>query len=108
MSGTKGYVQVDDFVLPYFGNEVAFEVGNHNFAADGCFFNMEKFFHRHAVSEYSNNNRNSQEAELFRTFAGLVRSGKCDGYWPEIALKTQRILDAALKSAHNGGAAVAP
>ena len=41
VSGTKGYVQVNDFVLPYFGNEVAFEVGNHNFAVDGCFFNME-------------------------------------------------------------------
>ena len=108
VSGTKGYVQINDFVLPYFGNEVAFEVGNHNFAVDGCHFNMEKVFHRHAVSEYSNNTRNSQEAELFRTFAGLVLSGTCDSYWPEIALKTQRVLDAALKSAYNGGMAVSP
>ncbi len=108
ISGTKGYAQVNDFVLPYFGNEVAFEVGNHNFAAEGCHFNMEKFSTRHAVSEYSNNTANSQETELFRTFSKLALSGKCDSYWPEIALKTQRVLDAALKSAHNGGAAVTP
>ena len=50
----------------------------------------------------------SQEAEMFRTFAGLVLSGKCDGYWPEITLKTQRVLDAALKSANNGGNPIAP
>ena len=108
ISGEKGYAQVNDFVLPYFGNEVAFEVGNHNFAAEGCYFNMEKFFTRHAVSEYSNNTPNSQETELFRTFGKLALSGKCDSYWPEIALKTQRVLDAALKSAHNGGTAVSP
>ena len=108
ISGTKGYAQVNDFVLPYFGNEVAFEVGNHNFSTEGCDFNMEKFFTRHAVSEYSNNTPNSQETELFRTFSKLVLSGTCDSYWPEIALKTQRVLDAALKSAHTGGAAVTP
>ena len=108
VSGTKGYVQVNDFVLPYFGNEVAFEVGNHNFAVEGCFFNMEKVFHRHAVSEYSNNNAASQEAEMFRTFGTLALSGKCDSYWPEITLKTQRVLDAALKSANNGGNPIAP
>ena len=108
VSGTKGYVQVNDFVLPYFGNEVAFEVGNHNFAVDGCHFNMEKVFHRHAVAEYSNNTRNSQETELFRTFADLVLSGTCDSHWPGIALQTQQILDAALKSAHNGGVSVSP
>lgn len=108
VSGTKGYVQVNDFVLPYFGNEVAFEVGNHAFAIDGCHFNMEKVFHRHAVAEYSNNTRNSQEAQLFRTFADLVLSGTCDNHWPNIAFQTQQILDAALKSAHNGGVAVSP
>lgn len=108
ISGTRGYAQVNDFVLPYFGNEVAFEVGNHNFAVDGCHFNMEKFLHRHAVTEYSNNTSNSQETQLFRTFSDLVLSGKCDSYWPEIALKTQKVLDAALNSAHSGGAVVVP
>ena len=108
VSGTKGYVQVNDFVLPYCGNEVAFDSANHNFVGDGCYFNMEKVFRRHAVPEYGNNHRTSQEAGLFRNFSALVLSGKRDNYWPEIALKTQQVLDAALKSAQNGGVAVAP
>jgi predicted dehydrogenase len=108
VSGTKGYLAVNDFVLPYFGNEVSFETGRHNFAADGCFFNMEKSLRTHSLPEYSNNTKNAQETALFRNFADLVLSGKTDPFWPEVALKTQRILDAALKSAHQQSAAVAP
>lgn len=108
ISGTKGYLLVNDFVLPYFGNEVSFDVGNHNFAAQGCFFNMEKHLKTHQLTEYSNNTPNAQETALFRNFASLVLSGQRDAFWPEVALKTQRILDAALKSAHADGAAVAP
>jgi len=108
VSGTNGYLQLDDFVLPYFGNESTFEVGNHNFAVDGCRFNMEQYFHRHAVAEYSNNMSDSQETEMFRKFSKLVLSGKPEAYWPEITLKTQQVMDAALKSAHNGGVAVNP
>lgn len=108
VSGSNGYVQVNDFVVPYFGNEVEFQVANHKFAVDGCRFNMEKGFQRHTIAEYSNNNRNSQETQQFRTFADLVLSGTRDSYWPNIALQTQQILDAALKSAHNGGIAVSP
>jgi predicted dehydrogenase len=108
ISGTKGYLQVNDFVLPYYGNEVSFDVGNHNFAADKCFFNMEKSLRTHSLCEYSNNAKNAQETSLFRTFSGLVLSGQRDSFWPEVALKTQRILDAALKSANSDGAAVTP
>ncbi len=108
VSGSKGYLQVNDFVLPYFGNEVTFDVGNHNFAADGCYFNMEKHLKTQSLSEYSNNHPNAQETELFRSFAKLVLSGKCDPFWPDVALKTQKVLDAALKSANSGGAAVKP
>jgi predicted dehydrogenase len=108
VSGSKGYLQINDFVLPYLGNEVSFEVGNHNFAADGCVVTMEKHLATKSLSEYSNNHRNAQETGLFRTFADLVNSGKRDEFWPDVALKTQRILDAALNSANNGCSAVAP
>jgi predicted dehydrogenase len=108
VSGTKGYLAVNDFVLPYFGNEVSFDVGNHNFAADGCIFNMEKHLATKSLPEYSSNHRNAQETSLFRTFADLVLSGKRDHFWPDVALKTQRILDAALKSANSGTNAVTP
>lgn len=108
VSGSNGYLQVNDFVLPYFGNEVTFDVGNHKFSADGCFFTMEKYLKTHQLPEYSNNAKNAQETALFRTFGDLVLSGKRDPFWPEVALKTQQILDAALKSAHNGGGSVKP
>ncbi|MFN9718912.1 MAG: Gfo/Idh/MocA family protein [Planctomycetota bacterium] len=108
ISGSRGYLQVNDFVLPYFGNEVSFDVGNHNFVADGCFFNMEKHLRTISLSEYSNNHRNAQETELFRVFSKLVLSGKCDPFWPDVAMKTQRILDAALKSAKSDHVAVQP
>ncbi len=108
ISGTKGYVQVNDFVLPYYGNEVAFDVANHNFAANGCYFNMERYFRRVAVPEFSNNAPNAQETQLFRKFGELVLSGKQDPWWPEIALKTQKVLDAALLSAQQDGKPVRP
>ena len=108
VSGTKGYLEIDDFVLPYFGNEVSFDVGNHAFAAHGCYFNLEKHLQTHLLREYSNNAENAQETALFRNFGELVLSGKRDAFWPEVALKTQLILDAALKSARAGGGAVLP
>lgn len=99
ISGTKGYLSLNDFVLPYFGNSVSFETANHQFVADGCFFNMERHQKVHSLHEYSNNHANAQETELFRKFAGLVLSGERDEFWPDVALKTQLVMDAALKSA---------
>ncbi|MEZ6061013.1 MAG: Gfo/Idh/MocA family oxidoreductase [Planctomycetaceae bacterium] len=108
VSGTKGYLNVSDFVLPYFGNTVSFEVANHNFVANGCHFDMERYSRQVSVNEFANNKPNAQETALFRNFAALVLSGKRDSYWPEIALKTQQVLDAALRSARNGGESVVP
>lgn len=108
ISGARGYLHVNDFVLPYLGNELSFEVASHNLVFDGCRFNMERWSRRPGVREYSNNMPNSQEARMFRTFAELVLTGRRDPEWPAIALQTQQVLDAALKSAQLGGAAVNP
>jgi predicted dehydrogenase len=106
VSGTKGYMQVNDFVLPYYGNTVSYEVANHDFTSDGCRFSMERYSQQVSVKEFSNNAANAQETKLFRNFATIVLSGKTDDHWPEITLKTQQVLDAALKSAHNDSAPV--
>ncbi|MFN5197443.1 MAG: Gfo/Idh/MocA family protein [Planctomyces sp.] len=108
ISGTKGYLAVNDFVLPYFGNEASFDVGNHNFAADGCYFNMERHLSVRSVSEYSNNHKNAQETALFRNFSELVNSGRRDPFWGQAALQTQQVLDAALRSANSGCGPVNP
>lgn len=102
ISGSKGYVQMKDFVLPHYGNEISFTVGNDSFVKDGCFFNWEKHERTISSSEYSNNHPTAQETSLFRNFAALVLSEKRDSFWPEVALKTQRIMDALLESAHSG------
>jgi predicted dehydrogenase len=103
VSGTKGYLHVDDFVLPWFGSEVSFQVNNAVFNIRGCDFNMEEHTRRMAVAEYSNSAENSQETNLFRNFADLVLAGQPDPRWGEISLKTQKVLDACLRSARDGG-----
>ena len=103
VSGSKGNLLVRDFVLPFFGSEASFDVTNAVFRASGCNFNMEGHTRRESVAEYSNSAANSQETNLFRTFGQLVLEGRRDDHWGEIALKTQQVLDACLRSAHNDG-----
>jgi len=99
VSGTKGHVVVPDFVLPYFSNEIGFTLSKPAFEVDGCNFTMERHDQSFGVAEYSNNHANAQETHLFRNFAELVLNGKVDEFWPEAALKTQKVLDACLTSA---------
>jgi predicted dehydrogenase len=107
ITGTKGLVHLNDFVLPFFGSEVNFSISNPLFDVRGCDFRMEPRTHRVATSEYSNSDPTSQETNLFRNFAQLVLSGKLDDSWPEIALRTQRVMAACYESAQNGGSEVA-
>ena len=99
LSGTKGYLHMPDFVLPFFGSDVGFEVTNSVFNVRGCDFNMEPRVQRIAVNEYSNSRPNAQEANLFRNFAQQVQSGRLNPLWPEIALKTQEVMEAVFASA---------
>ena len=45
----------------------------------------------------------AQETRMFREFARLVRSGRPAGHWPDISLRTQRVVDACLRSAVDNG-----
>jgi hypothetical protein len=40
---------------------------------------------------------------MFRNFASQVFSGKLNGDWPMWVLKTQRVQDACIQSAQEGG-----
>jgi hypothetical protein len=55
------------------------------------------------VEEEANNHPTAQETKLFRKFAELALSGAPDPFWPDISIKTQKILDACLVSARNDG-----
>jgi predicted dehydrogenase len=107
ISGTKGHVQIRDFVLPFYGAEAGFEVGHAVFEIDRCMLHMEDHARRVAVPEYSDSHPTSQETKLFRKFGDLVLSGKVDSHWPNIALQTQIVMDACLESARKGGVEVA-
>jgi predicted dehydrogenase len=107
VSGTQGSLLVPDFVLPFFGAESAFEVNAPIFRALGCDFNMESHPRRLAVHETSNGTPDAQETNMIRNFANLATSGKVDPSWGEIALQTQQVLDACLRSAREDGKVVA-
>ncbi|MDB4413039.1 Gfo/Idh/MocA family oxidoreductase [Pirellulaceae bacterium] len=102
VAGTQGYMRIDDFVLPFFGNGLHYDVFNSNFVVDRCDFTMERHTSSHSVHEYGNNHANAQETLLFQDFSQLVIDKQLDPSWPEASLKTQKIMDAALESALNG------
>lgn len=103
ISGSKGFAHLRDFVLPFYGAEAAFDVTNAVFHVRGSDFNMLDRTRRVAAGEYSNSYADSQEARLFRHFGELVLSRQLDDSWGDIALRTQRVLDACLASARQDG-----
>ena len=106
VSGTKGYLTVEDFVLPRYGSELEFYVSNHAFEITGCQFNMEQRTTRHVTREYSNNAPSAQETRLFREFSRLVVTGEVNGHWGDVSLLTQQVLDACLESARQESCAL--
>jgi predicted dehydrogenase len=102
VSGTKGLVHVPDFVLPFFGDEVRFDVTNSVFQIAGCDFDMQRRTRPVVVPEYSNSHPTAQEANMFRTFSTLVAAGRRDPHWGEVALRTQLVMDACRRSARSG------
>jgi len=103
ISGTKGSVTVPDFVLPFHGPEVAFEANRPSYRVQGCTFSMDSHPRRFAVHEYSEGVAGAQEVNMIQTFSDLVTSKKLDPTWSEVALQTQLVMDACLKSARSGG-----
>jgi predicted dehydrogenase len=95
VSGTKGYLQISDFVNPFYGGELGFEVVN--ILQDG--FNLLPNVRRVNVAEHGNGHPTAQESNMFRNFANQVFSGRLNDDWPMRALKTQRVMDACLESA---------
>ena len=98
VSGTGGYLRVPDFVLPFTGTQIAFETGNPIFDVQGCDFEMQPHRRRWAVKERSQSHPTAQESRLFRHFAEQVKSGTLNPLWPEMALKTQQVMQACRES----------
>jgi predicted dehydrogenase len=103
VSGTRGSISVADFVLPYFGCEARFVADTPKFNVKNTSYHWESHPRRFAVPEYSDGHPDAQETNMIRTFSDLVRSGKPDETWGDIALKTQQVMDACMKSVRNDG-----
>jgi predicted dehydrogenase len=78
VSGTKGHLRVPDFVLPASGTEGALEI-------NGVLANGP-----------GENPAARQDANMIRNFASQVASGRLNEEWPEMALKTQLVVDQCL------------
>lgn len=107
ISGTHGYLRLEDFVVPLYASETAFETGKLDFGFIGCDCNIERSVKRWTVKEYGSSHPTTQETNLFRNFAAQVQSGKLNKVWPELAWKTQLVLEACFASAKAGGKMVA-
>ena len=108
ISGDQGYLEVDDFVLPFEGPELAFRVQKTSFHVTGCDFRMEPHLKYYRISEHSQGHADAQESSMFRSFSHVVLAGTPNSSWPEMALKTQRVASACLESARQGGRAISP
>lgn len=104
--GTHGSVMIPDFVLPFAGETVGFDVHRADFDVRGCDFRMTGKSRRITVPEHSHGHATAQETRLFRSFAEAALAGRPDSGWPDEALKTQMVMEAALASARAGGRAV--
>ena len=106
ISGSKGFLHIPDFVLPFKGDKTRFSLTKSKFKVNGCQFDMHENTTTEFVDEPGNNAPGSEEARLFHRFSEIVLSGRLESHWPEITLKTQRVMDACLESARRGGAEV--
>lgn len=106
IGGEQGYLEVDDFVLPFHGSALSFRTQKATFHVNGCDFKMEPHSKTFSVPEYSHGHPSAQESNMFRNFSNQVRSGNINELWPDIGLKTQRIASACLESARAEGSAV--
>jgi len=107
VSGTRGYLRIRDFVVPFVGNEIAFETGTAGITFQGCEVLSESKTRQWTVPEPSHGQPGSQETNLFRNFAAQVQSGTLNDAWPDYALKTQQVLNACLESARADGSLIA-
>jgi predicted dehydrogenase len=98
--GERGTVRIADFVHPQNSYEPGFDVNQteHRVHAEtGAFVPVDPSL----VNQMGH--ATAQDTRMFQHFAALVRLGKVDESWPEMALKTQLVMDACLASARAGG-----
>jgi predicted dehydrogenase len=96
ISGTKGSLQLSDFVHPINIHESTFGVNDSEVSVKCC----------DCKSEHTESRAQAQDTRMIRRFANQILSGKSNEDWPMMSLKTQQVMDACFKSAQQDGKAV--
>ncbi|EMI52738.1 Gfo/Idh/MocA family protein [Rhodopirellula sallentina] len=104
ITGDLGYVTVDDFVLPFVDAESKWQLHQHELQVDNCRWNFGRHSVGDAVREHASGEADSQEVRMIRSFGESVLSGTPDARAADIAMKTQRVLDALRRSDAEKGA----
>jgi predicted dehydrogenase len=99
VSGTAGQLMVPDFVIPSTGAEVRFGVVESKGRGDALNPSVQMDTRRFSVPESGDCHPTAQETRMFRDFGDQVRKGTPNTAWPEISLKTQRVVDQCYASA---------
>ena len=99
ISGTDGFIAIEDFVLPYRDRQPQYEIVKSEFVCQSCDFNMHRKHQAVSFDESPNSAADSQEASMFRDFNDCVIHSKTDYRWPQASLNTQIVMDALMRSA---------
>ncbi|TWT75112.1 Gfo/Idh/MocA family protein [Allorhodopirellula solitaria] len=97
-SGDLGYITLDDFVLPFVDAEAKWQCHTHDLQIDNCRWNFGRHTQAQSVWEHAAGEPDSQEVQMIRSFSECVLNGSPDRRASEIAMKTQRVLDALRRS----------
>eukprot|EP00244_Chara_vulgaris_P000183 TRINITY_DN1028_c0_g1_i2.p1 TRINITY_DN1028_c0_g1~~TRINITY_DN1028_c0_g1_i2.p1 ORF type:complete len:390 (-),score=73.23 TRINITY_DN1028_c0_g1_i2:439-1566(-) len=105
INGTTGLLTVMDFVLPSVENTAAFEIRRRS-------SNREDYGHIVDIERYEVQSDLPQEALMVKQMAQLARrlknrTGVVDNHWPDIARKTQLVLNVIEESIKAGAITVA-
>ena len=99
ISGEKGSIWIDDFVLPFYGSNVGYDLIQPEFVTDVCDFHMHRRSQRFSVAEYDSGHSPSQEVNMFDTFHELLKGTHPDESWGRMTLQTQQVLDSVFHAA---------
>jgi predicted dehydrogenase len=104
VSGTAGQLTVPDFVNPRAAAELEFDVVEQKGRGDALNPSLAMDSRRFLVPEHGDCHPTAQETRMFRDFGDLIRLGTLNTEWPEISLKTQRVVDQCYASAVSASA----
>lgn len=102
-SGTEGTLRMQDFVLPYEGDQSIAYSEVCDFQQNGCYFIMKHDQRLIAATEKSNSDPTAQESKMFHRMGEIFETGTTDDYWFDVIEKTQKVMDACRIAEKNPG-----